>query len=165
LPGLPLTDQVFVESLDRSFENVCELDLIFHFDEVHHVLSEIIQGGLVLETNINEISSCGTHQLHIHLAQFVLRSMMYRCIDTDAQYKRLPGIANRLNHQPTHSCRPCCPYLVPVEEVQVQEAGVEGASVEGEVRTDQGGGWRVSACNGRGDIWGGRDISRSGSDR
>jgi hypothetical protein len=26
--------QVFVESLDRSFENVCELDLIFHFDEV-----------------------------------------------------------------------------------------------------------------------------------
>ncbi|WVQ81287.1 hypothetical protein IAT38_003410 [Cryptococcus sp. DSM 104549] len=50
--------QVFVESLDRSFENVCELDLIFHFDEVNHVLSEIIQGGLVLETNINEISAC-----------------------------------------------------------------------------------------------------------
>ncbi|WVQ74443.1 hypothetical protein IAR50_004044 [Cryptococcus sp. DSM 104548] len=50
--------QVFVESLDRAFENVCELDLIFHFDEVHHVLSEIIQGGLVLETNINEISAC-----------------------------------------------------------------------------------------------------------
>jgi hypothetical protein len=23
-----------VESLDRAFENVCELDLIFHFDEV-----------------------------------------------------------------------------------------------------------------------------------
>nr|ODN90445.1 AP-3 complex subunit sigma [Cryptococcus depauperatus CBS 7841] len=53
-----LLDQVFVESLDRSFENVCELDLIFHFDEVHHVLSEIIQGGLVLETNINEVSAC-----------------------------------------------------------------------------------------------------------
>lgn len=50
--------QVFVESLDRAFENVCELDLIFHFDEVHHVLSEIVQGGLVLETNINEISAC-----------------------------------------------------------------------------------------------------------
>lgn len=26
--------QVFVESLDRAFENVCELDLVFHFDEV-----------------------------------------------------------------------------------------------------------------------------------
>ncbi|KAK1922669.1 Golgi to vacuole transport-related protein [Papiliotrema laurentii] len=50
--------QVFVESLDRAFENVCELDLIFHFDEVHHVLGEIIQGGLVLETNINEIATC-----------------------------------------------------------------------------------------------------------
>ncbi|KAI7861971.1 AP complex, mu/sigma subunit [Spinellus fusiger] len=47
--------QVFVESLDRCFENVCELDLIFHFDEVHHILSEIIQGGMVLETNMNEI--------------------------------------------------------------------------------------------------------------
>ena len=23
-----------MESLDRAFENVCELDLIFHFDEV-----------------------------------------------------------------------------------------------------------------------------------
>ncbi|UZJ51782.1 hypothetical protein CBS101457_001102 [Exobasidium rhododendri] len=47
--------QVFVESLDRCFENVCELDLIFHFDEVHAILNEIIQGGLVLETNINDI--------------------------------------------------------------------------------------------------------------
>ncbi|KAI8137944.1 AP-2 complex subunit sigma [Fennellomyces sp. T-0311] len=49
--------QVFVESLDRCFENVCELDLIFHFDEVHHILSEIVQGGMVLETNMNEVVS------------------------------------------------------------------------------------------------------------
>jgi len=47
--------QVFVESLDRAFENVCELDLVFHFDEVHHILAEIIQGGLVLETNVEDI--------------------------------------------------------------------------------------------------------------
>jgi len=26
--------QVLVEALDRAFENVCELDLVFHFDEV-----------------------------------------------------------------------------------------------------------------------------------
>lgn len=26
--------QVFVETLDRCFENVCELDLIFHVDKV-----------------------------------------------------------------------------------------------------------------------------------
>lgn len=49
--------QVLVESLDRAFENVCELDLVFHFDEVHHILAEIIQGGLVLETNVEEISA------------------------------------------------------------------------------------------------------------
>ncbi|KAH8120597.1 Adaptor protein complex sigma subunit [Phellopilus nigrolimitatus] len=48
--------QVFVESLDRAFENVCELDLVFHFDDVHHILAEVIQGGLVLETNVEEIS-------------------------------------------------------------------------------------------------------------
>ncbi|KAG2117909.1 clathrin adaptor complex small chain-domain-containing protein [Suillus discolor] len=49
--------QVFVEGLDRHFENVCELDLVFHFDEAHHILAEIIQGGLVLETNGDEISN------------------------------------------------------------------------------------------------------------
>ncbi|KIJ45576.1 hypothetical protein M422DRAFT_59764 [Sphaerobolus stellatus SS14] len=49
--------QVFVESLDKSFENVCELDLVFHFDEVHHILGEVVQGGLVLETNVDEIAA------------------------------------------------------------------------------------------------------------
>jgi AP-3 complex subunit sigma len=44
--------QVFVETLDRCFESVCELDLIFHADRVNYVLDEIVQGGLVLETNI-----------------------------------------------------------------------------------------------------------------
>lgn len=29
--------QVFVESLDRCFENVCKLDLIFHFDQVSSI--------------------------------------------------------------------------------------------------------------------------------
>ena len=28
----------FVEVLDRYFGNVCELDLIFHTDKVHHIL-------------------------------------------------------------------------------------------------------------------------------
>ncbi|KAJ7630598.1 AP complex, mu/sigma subunit [Roridomyces roridus] len=54
--------QVFVESLDRAFENVCELDLVFQFDEVHHILAEIIQGGLVLETNVEEIDNSGVLQ-------------------------------------------------------------------------------------------------------
>ncbi|PWN22959.1 Adaptor protein complex sigma subunit [Microstroma glucosiphilum] len=51
--------QVFVESLDRFFPNVCELDLIFHYEEVNAILAEVIQGGLVLETNISEIVKQG----------------------------------------------------------------------------------------------------------
>ena len=47
--------QVFVETLDRCFENVCELDLIFHVDRVHNILQEICIGGMVLETNMSEI--------------------------------------------------------------------------------------------------------------
>lgn len=47
--------QVFVEALDKRFENVCELDLIFHSDRVHYILDEIVMGGMVLETNINSI--------------------------------------------------------------------------------------------------------------
>src|SRR3989338_8058446 len=43
--------QSFVESLDKYFENVCELDLIFHMDKVHYVLDEVVMGGLILETN------------------------------------------------------------------------------------------------------------------
>eukprot|EP00052_Salpingoeca_macrocollata_P030883 m.321286 g.321286 ORF g.321286 m.321286 type:complete len:162 (+) comp25193_c0_seq1:164-649(+) len=47
--------QVFVETLDRRFENVCELDLIFHVDKVHHILNEVVMGGMVLDTNITDI--------------------------------------------------------------------------------------------------------------
>jgi len=56
--------QVFVESLDRAFQNVCELDLVFHFDEVHHILAEVIQGGLVLETNVEEIDHAVQEAAH-----------------------------------------------------------------------------------------------------
>lgn len=36
-------EQVFVESLDRCFENVCELDLIFHFDDVRLPQTDAIE--------------------------------------------------------------------------------------------------------------------------
>ncbi|KAH8435337.1 putative AP-3 adaptor complex subunit sigma [Aspergillus melleus] len=47
--------QVFVEALDRMFENVCELDLIFGYETMHAVLSEMIVGGVVVETNLEKI--------------------------------------------------------------------------------------------------------------
>lgn len=49
--------QVFVEALDRMFENVCELDLIFGYETMHAVLSEMIVGGVVVETNIDKITA------------------------------------------------------------------------------------------------------------
>ena len=51
--------EVFVEAVDRSFENVCELDLIFHSYETY-VLDEIIIGGLVLDTPITNIMGAPT---------------------------------------------------------------------------------------------------------
>jgi AP-3 complex subunit sigma len=58
--------QVFVESLDRCFESVCELDLIFHSDRVHYILDEIVMGGMVLETNIHAILTSVKDQDKIH---------------------------------------------------------------------------------------------------
>lgn len=57
--------QVFVETLDKSFENVCELDLIFNVDKVHHILNELVMGGMVLETNMNDILSHVEEQIKL----------------------------------------------------------------------------------------------------
>lgn len=58
--------QVFVEALDKQFENVCELDLIFKSDKVHYILDEIVMGGMVLETNINSILQAINDQERMH---------------------------------------------------------------------------------------------------
>ncbi|CAM9133142.1 unnamed protein product, partial [Ectocarpus fasciculatus] len=58
--------QVFVEALDKSFENVCELDLIFHSDKVNYILDEIIMAGMVLETNIANIMTAVKEQSRLH---------------------------------------------------------------------------------------------------
>ncbi|KAL2650105.1 hypothetical protein R1flu_018233 [Riccia fluitans] len=47
--------QVFVETLDRNFKNVCELDIVYNFNKVHTILDEIVMGGQVVETNSAEI--------------------------------------------------------------------------------------------------------------
>ena len=58
--------QVFVEALDKCFENVCELDLIFHSDKVMYILDEIIMAGMVLETNIVHILQSVQDQNKLH---------------------------------------------------------------------------------------------------
>lgn len=47
--------QVFVEALDRLFENVCELDLIFNFETMHATLAEMVVGGVVVETGLETV--------------------------------------------------------------------------------------------------------------
>eukprot|EP00898_Chlorokybus_atmophyticus_P002680 jgi/Chlat1/3412/Chrsp23S03750 len=47
--------QVYVETLDRCFANVCELDFLFNFNKAHAILDEVIMGGLVLETSPSDI--------------------------------------------------------------------------------------------------------------
>jgi len=45
------TIHLFVELLDSYFSNVCELDIVFHFNKVYAILDEYILAGEVQETN------------------------------------------------------------------------------------------------------------------
>jgi AP-4 complex subunit sigma-1 len=40
-----------VETLDRYFSNVCELDIMFNIDKAHMLIDEIVVNGCVVETN------------------------------------------------------------------------------------------------------------------
>jgi AP-4 complex subunit sigma-1 len=40
-----------VETLDKYFENVCELDIMFNLEKAHFILDEMITNGCVVETN------------------------------------------------------------------------------------------------------------------
>lgn len=66
--------QVFVETLDKCFENVCELDLIFHVDKVHYILNELVMGGMVLETNMTEILTRIEEQNKLEKQEVILRN-------------------------------------------------------------------------------------------
>eukprot|EP00948_MAST-09A_sp_MAST-9A-sp1_P003475 g3475.t1 len=40
-----------VETLDKYFENVCELDIMFNLDKAHFILDEMVMNGCIIETN------------------------------------------------------------------------------------------------------------------
>ncbi len=40
-----------VETLDKYFENVCELDIMFALPTAHHILDEMVMNGYIIETN------------------------------------------------------------------------------------------------------------------
>tara|TARA_B100000780_G_C20900659_1_gene358456 strand:- start:244 stop:663 length:420 start_codon:yes stop_codon:yes gene_type:complete len=40
-----------VETLDKYFENVCELDIMFNLEKAHFLLDEMVMNGYIIETN------------------------------------------------------------------------------------------------------------------
>ena len=40
-----------VETLDKYFENVCELDIMFNLEKAHFILDEMVMNGCIIETN------------------------------------------------------------------------------------------------------------------
>uniref|UniRef100_A0A7R9WUD7 AP complex subunit sigma n=1 Tax=Craspedostauros australis TaxID=1486917 RepID=A0A7R9WUD7_9STRA len=49
------TIHLFVELLDAYFSNVCELDIVFHFNKVYGMLDEFMMAGEIQETSKREI--------------------------------------------------------------------------------------------------------------
>eukprot|EP01029_Cantina_marsupialis_P028909 TRINITY_DN778164_c0_g1_i1.p1 TRINITY_DN778164_c0_g1~~TRINITY_DN778164_c0_g1_i1.p1 ORF type:complete len:159 (+),score=17.42 TRINITY_DN778164_c0_g1_i1:50-478(+) len=47
--------QALVETLDKLFDNVCELHLMFNLEKVHFVIDEMIMSGCIMETNQSTI--------------------------------------------------------------------------------------------------------------
>lgn len=56
---------IFVQCLDQHFENVCELDLVFHSDKVNQILNEFFMGGFIVERNPDAILSDIRTQIQI----------------------------------------------------------------------------------------------------
>jgi len=44
-----------VETLDKYFENVCELDLMFNLERAHFILDEMLMSGRIVELNKQNI--------------------------------------------------------------------------------------------------------------
>uniref|UniRef100_A0A8C3AP32 Adaptor related protein complex 3 subunit sigma 2 n=1 Tax=Cyclopterus lumpus TaxID=8103 RepID=A0A8C3AP32_CYCLU len=87
---------VFVETLDKCFENVCELDLIFHMDKVHYILQEVVMGGMVLETNMNEIVAQVEVQTRMEKSEGGLSAAPARAVSA-VKNMNLPEIPRTIN--------------------------------------------------------------------
>lgn len=49
--------QVFVQTLNACFADVCELDVVFHWEVVAIALGEMIEAGMVVETSLPKITA------------------------------------------------------------------------------------------------------------
>lgn len=50
-----------VETLDKYFENVCELDIMYNLEKAHFILDEMVSNGSIVETNQANI----LHPIHL----------------------------------------------------------------------------------------------------
>ncbi|CAL5360441.1 unnamed protein product [Camellia sinensis] len=48
---------LLVETMDRHFGNVCELDIMFHLEKAHFMLEEMVMNGCIVETSKANILS------------------------------------------------------------------------------------------------------------
>jgi len=44
-----------VETMDKYFESVCELDIMFHIEKAHYIVDEMVANGCILENNKTNI--------------------------------------------------------------------------------------------------------------
>ena len=82
--------QVFVETLDRAFQSVCELDIIFNMDKVQYILQEIVMGGMVLETDMAAVLKAYNEQEELVKKEDVFRAGVEEVWN---QFKRKTGTA------------------------------------------------------------------------
>ena len=44
-----------METLDKYFESVCELDIMFNIEKAHFIVDEMVMNGYIVETNKTNI--------------------------------------------------------------------------------------------------------------
>lgn len=44
-----------VETMDKYFESVCELDIMFHIEKAHYIVDEMVANGAIIENNKTNI--------------------------------------------------------------------------------------------------------------
>lgn len=49
----------YVEVLDKFFGNVCELDIIFNFQQAYHLLDELVVSGEMMDTSLKTVLAVG----------------------------------------------------------------------------------------------------------
>ena len=40
-----------VETMDKYFESVCELDIMFHIEKAHYIVNEMVSNGVIVDNN------------------------------------------------------------------------------------------------------------------